>query len=132
MRKLSMWCVSQSGLADIRAWVSYMGVSWCGEVADAEAALEHSSQAVRYLLVGKDDCVRKATKVRACALCKHFHVTISLQGLPDFSADCQALPCDTEPPKRPVLYLLAGRDDCVVKATKMRDCTAKRCPHMTA
>ena len=44
-----------------------MGVSWCGEVADAEAALEHSTQAVRYLLVGKDDCVRKATKVR-CAL----------------------------------------------------------------
>ena len=56
----------QSGLADIRAWVSYMGVGWCGEVADAEAALEHSSQAVRYLLVGKDDCVRKATKVRNC------------------------------------------------------------------
>ncbi len=53
----------QSGLADIRAWVSYMGVGWCGEVADAEMALEHSSQAVRYLLVGKDDCVRKATKV---------------------------------------------------------------------
>ena len=53
----------QSGLADIRAWVSYMGVGWCGEVAEAEAALEHSSQAVRYLLVGKDDCVRKATKV---------------------------------------------------------------------
>ncbi|EIE22795.1 hypothetical protein COCSUDRAFT_47698 [Coccomyxa subellipsoidea C-169] len=52
----------QSGLADIRAWVSYMGAAWCGEVADAEAALEHSSQAVRYLLVGKDDCVRKATK----------------------------------------------------------------------
>jgi hypothetical protein len=39
-----------------------MGVVWCGEVADAETALEHSSQAVRYLLVGKDDCVRKATK----------------------------------------------------------------------
>ena len=53
-------------MADIRAWVSYMGVGWCGEVADAEAALEHSSQAVRYLLVGKDDCVRKATKVRHC------------------------------------------------------------------
>ena len=53
----------QSGLADIRAWVSYMGVGWCGEVADTETALEHSSQAVRYLLVGKDDCVRKATKV---------------------------------------------------------------------
>ena len=59
--------VRQSGLADIRSWVSYMGVGWCGEVADAETALEHSTQAVRYLLVGKDDCVRKATKVR-CAL----------------------------------------------------------------
>ncbi len=59
-------CLWQSGLADIRAWVSYMGVGWCGEVADAEAALEHSSQAVRYLLVGKDDCVRKATKVWDC------------------------------------------------------------------
>ena len=46
-----------------------MGVGWCGEVADAEAALEHSSQAVRYLLVGKDDCVRKATKVG------HYHLT---------------------------------------------------------
>lgn len=61
-------CCEQSGLADIRAWVSYMGAAWCGEVADAEAALEHSSQAVRYLLVGKDDCVRKATKVCACVL----------------------------------------------------------------
>lgn len=60
-----MLLLHQSGLADIRAWVSYMGVGWCGEVADAEAALEHSSQAVRYLLVGKDDCVRKATKVGA-------------------------------------------------------------------
>lgn len=61
---LSLACVGeQSGLADIRAWVSYMGAAWCGEVQDAETALEHSSQAVRYLLVGKDDCVRKATKV---------------------------------------------------------------------
>lgn len=55
--------VRQSGLADVRAWVSYMGPAWCGELVDAEVALEHSSQAVRYLLVGKDDCVRKATKV---------------------------------------------------------------------
>jgi hypothetical protein len=55
---------AQSGLADIAAWVQYMGVGWCGEVADARAALEHAGQAVRYLLVGKDDCVRKATKAR--------------------------------------------------------------------
>ena len=77
-----------------------MGVSWCGEVADAEAALEHSSQAVRYLLVGKDDCVRKATKVRACAVCKRLHVTMSLQGLTDLSAEWQALPCDTLSPRK--------------------------------
>ena len=64
-----MSAVWQSGLADIRSWVSYMGVGWCGEVADAEAALEHSTQAVRYLLVGKDDCVRKATKVRPALHC---------------------------------------------------------------
>ncbi|KAK9842297.1 hypothetical protein WJX81_005127 [Elliptochloris bilobata] len=54
--------ILQSGLADIRAWVAYMGAAWCGEAAEAEAALAHSSQAVRYLLTGKDDCVRKATK----------------------------------------------------------------------
>ncbi len=42
-----------------------MGAGWCGDVSDAEVALEHSGQAVRYLLVGKDDCVRKATKVSA-------------------------------------------------------------------
>ncbi|KAK9829628.1 hypothetical protein WJX72_006968 [[Myrmecia] bisecta] len=52
----------QAGLADVKAWVAYMGSLWCGEVAEAERALEHSGQAVRYLLGGKDDCVRKATK----------------------------------------------------------------------
>ena len=62
---------AQSGLADIRAWVAYMGAAWCGEVAEAEAALAHSSQAVRYLLTGKDDCVRKATKARP-RLCLRF------------------------------------------------------------
>ncbi len=72
-----MVCLWQSGLADIRAWVSYMGVGWCGEVADAEAALEHSSQAVRYLLVGKDDCVRKATKVGHCHLTKNATVMLT-------------------------------------------------------
>ncbi|KAK9865078.1 hypothetical protein WJX84_008101 [Apatococcus fuscideae] len=52
----------QSGLMDIKAWVAYQGVPLCGEVADAERALAHSSQAVKYLLGGKDDCVRKASK----------------------------------------------------------------------
>ena len=55
----------QSGLLDIKGWAAYMGSSWCGEPSDTERALEHSHQAVRYLLSGKDDCVRKATKVRA-------------------------------------------------------------------
>ncbi len=45
-----------------------MGVGWCGEVEDARAALEHAGQAARYLLVGKDDCVRKATKARRAPL----------------------------------------------------------------
>ena len=42
--------------------MAYQGVALCGEVADAERALAHSSQAVKYLLGGKDDCVRKASK----------------------------------------------------------------------
>ncbi len=53
----------QSGLSDIKGWAAYMGSNWCGEPSDTERALEHSHQAVRYLLSGKDDCVRKATKV---------------------------------------------------------------------
>ena len=56
-------CV-QAGLADMRFWVQYMGVAWCGEVADAEQALEHSSQAVLYILHGKNDCLRSAAQVR--------------------------------------------------------------------
>lgn len=40
-----------------------MGPQWCGEGTDIERALEHSNQAVRYLISGKDDCVRKACKV---------------------------------------------------------------------
>ena len=52
----------QAGLADVRAWAGYVGAEWAGEAADADAALEHASQAAAYLLHGKDDCVRKATK----------------------------------------------------------------------
>ena len=55
--------IAQAGLADTRAWVAYMGPQWCGEAGDAEQALEHSLQASRYLLSGKDDCVRRAAKV---------------------------------------------------------------------
>ena len=72
---------AQSGLADMRAWVAYMGAAWCGEAAEAEAALAHSSQAVRYLLTGKDDCVRKATKARALPAAAHVHSAMQcLQG----------------------------------------------------
>lgn len=53
----------QAGLADIKGWGQYMGPQWCGEGTDIERALEHSNQAVRYLISGKDDCVRKACKV---------------------------------------------------------------------
>jgi len=52
----------QAGLADVRAWVEYVGPEWAGEASDADAALQHASQAARYLLHGKDDCVRKAAK----------------------------------------------------------------------
>ncbi len=55
--------VLQAGLADIKGWGQYMGAQWCGEGTDIERALEHSNQAVRYLISGKDDCVRKACKV---------------------------------------------------------------------
>ena len=56
-------CMMQAGLADIKGWGQYMGPQWCGEGSDIERALEHSNQAVRYLISGKDDCVRKACKV---------------------------------------------------------------------
>ena len=55
----------QAGLADIKGWGQYMGPQWCGEGTDIERALEHSNQAVRYLISGKDDCVRKACKVQS-------------------------------------------------------------------
>lgn len=50
-------------MADIKGWAQYMGAQWCGEGSDIERCLEHSNQAVRYLISGKDDCVRKACKV---------------------------------------------------------------------
>ena len=51
-----------AGLADVRAWVAYVGAEWAGDGADADAALEHAAQAARYLLTGRDDCVRRAAK----------------------------------------------------------------------
>ncbi|KAL3147636.1 hypothetical protein ABBQ38_014686 [Trebouxia sp. C0009 RCD-2024] len=67
----------QAGLADIKGWGQYMGAQWCGEGTDIERALEHSNQAVRYLISGKDDCVRKA--------CKGFDIT------PDLRRMCPSL-----------------------------------------
>jgi len=52
----------QAGLADVRAWVEYVGPEWAGEAPAADAALQHAGQAARYLLHGKDDCVRKAAR----------------------------------------------------------------------
>ena len=49
----------------MRFWVEYMGPVWCGAVEDAEQALEHSTQAVRYVLQGKNDCLRSAAQVSA-------------------------------------------------------------------
>ncbi|DBB00655.1 hypothetical protein WJX82_006589 [Trebouxia sp. C0006] len=67
----------QAGLADIKGWGQYMGAQWCGDGTDIERALEHSNQAVRYLISGKDDCVRKA--------CKGFDIT------PDLRRMCPSL-----------------------------------------
>lgn len=57
-----MLCV-QAGLADVRAWATYCGPQWAGEASEIALALEHVEQAITYLLTGKDECVRKATKV---------------------------------------------------------------------
>ena len=57
--------LAQSGIADIQSWVAYMGPLWCGEPSETQTALEHTLQAISYLLIGKDECVRKAAKVSA-------------------------------------------------------------------
>jgi hypothetical protein len=64
----------QAGLADIKGWGQYMGAQWCGDGTDIERALEHSNQAVRYLISGKDDCVRKACKVSSLCM-SYTHLT---------------------------------------------------------
>ena len=48
----------------MRFWVEYMGTVWCGAAEEAEQALEHSTQAVRYVLQGKNDCLRSTAQVR--------------------------------------------------------------------
>ena len=43
--------------------MAYMGSQWCGTPEDTVAALAHTLQAVAYLLKGKDECAKKASKV---------------------------------------------------------------------
>jgi len=52
----------QSGLADIRAWVSYMGAAWCGEVADAEKALDRV-HAYGFATVSSAKLIRRAFSI---------------------------------------------------------------------
>ncbi|KAL6770143.1 hypothetical protein ACKKBG_A33770 [Auxenochlorella protothecoides x Auxenochlorella symbiontica] len=49
-----------AGLAELRGWAAYLGPEWCPGRETAAAALERVAQAARYLVQGKDDCVRKA------------------------------------------------------------------------
>jgi len=53
----------QRGVADIQALMAYMGAQWCGTPEDTVAALDHTLQAMAYLLNGKNECVKKASKV---------------------------------------------------------------------
>jgi hypothetical protein len=53
----------QRGVADIQALMAYMGHQWCGTPEDTRGALDHTVQAMAYLLTGKNDCVKKASKV---------------------------------------------------------------------
>ena len=57
----------QRGVADIQALMAYMGSQWCGTPDDTVAALDHTLQAVAYLLKGKDECAKKASKVTSPA-----------------------------------------------------------------
>ncbi|PSC74954.1 Myosin-J heavy chain isoform A [Micractinium conductrix] len=50
----------QAGLAELRAWVAYAADEGCCGDEEAEGAIERISQAARYLVQGKEDCVRKA------------------------------------------------------------------------
>jgi len=66
-----------TGVAALRETASFVGAEWCCSSEDAAVALERSSQAARFLVQGKDDCVRKALK------------NISI--LPDLARLCPAL-----------------------------------------
>lgn len=53
----------QRGIQDIQALMAYMGPQWCGTAEDATSAMEHTCQAISFLLIGKDECARKASRV---------------------------------------------------------------------
>lgn len=40
----------QAGLAVVKAWLGHIGKTWCGSPADISACLQHTQQAVAYLL----------------------------------------------------------------------------------
>ena len=46
----------------------YMGSQWCGTPEDAVHAMDHTCQAINFLLTGKDDCARKASRVSPLGL----------------------------------------------------------------
>lgn len=44
--------------------MAYMGSLWCGGLEDTlQPALSHTNEAIAFLLVGKDECARKAARV---------------------------------------------------------------------
>jgi myosin-5 len=49
----------QAGLAELRGWVAYVGGECCSS-EEADVAIERITQAARFLVQGKDDCMRKA------------------------------------------------------------------------
>ncbi|KAL4419268.1 hypothetical protein ABPG77_004826 [Micractinium sp. CCAP 211/92] len=51
-----------AGLAELHDWVDYEDREWVCRPEEAEAALERITQAARYLVQGKEDCVRKAQR----------------------------------------------------------------------
>lgn len=108
----------QAGLADIKGWGQYMGAQWCGEGTDIERALEHSNQAVRYLISGKDDCVRKACKVTPPYL--HLHTLLlalcHIQDLAKLWPTCIRTVCNG-------VYRFGGKDaSSLAEPTKFQCC----------
>jgi hypothetical protein len=60
----------QAGLAMVREWVTYhkwvVRSDWCCTPEEAERCIDRVTQAARYIVQGKEDCLRKAMKVGTC------------------------------------------------------------------